>query len=272
MDGAISVAQDFDNWTNHTSTVTVNSSILWRGICVWPKKGFRLTAVRFLLYRLNNPGTMELHVRRIVKLSATAWKMNSTDLNGVTTSDGNTLPTGSPYELREFALPSSIDLHPGMGYAIMIGAPAANGSNYVGMRYDSTAYTVATSWQVERACYGSSADSGATLSYRATNLMYYALRGTSLGEVQYGGCDIYGLTVANPNASFSIGRLFRNLSGSTLTINEIGLYGAVRQAYYASEGGILPYAVCLARDLVSPAISLGNTEMLLVTYTPQITV
>ena len=65
-----------------------------------------------------------------------------------------------------------------------------------------------------------------------------------------------------PNASFDIERIFRNISGGDITINEIGVY--VIADYYA-------YNYCIIRDKLAQGVMVSNGEFLKVKYTIKIT-
>ncbi|MFC1994907.1 hypothetical protein ACFLVK_00680, partial [Chloroflexota bacterium] len=114
-------------------------------------------------------------------------------------------------------------------------------------------------------------------THSAANWMMYKVYGTSVGEFEYGGNDIFGYTVANPNALFNIRRLFRNNAGVALTVNECGIYAAGIEYLVGSGDNDTSWRtnvhpICIARDLVSPGVAVADGEDLAVTYTPQITV
>ena len=91
--------------------------------------------------------------------------------------------------------------------------------------------------------------------------------GRATGQLEYGGCELINIAFVAPNGEFTIRRYFTNASGGSITINEIGIYsvGTDFDTYYA-------WPFCVARDIVSPGIAVANTELLRVTYVPQITV
>jgi hypothetical protein len=62
---------------------------------------------------------------------------------------------------------------------------------------------------------------------------------------------------------FLAGRTFTNLSGGDITVNEMGLY------VYHSVG---PYYYCIARDLVSPGVTIVDQKIAYFQYKFQITV
>jgi hypothetical protein len=270
LGASVGAAADFDNYqVGSNSAMTTNAANTWVGCVVYATRGFRLTGVRFLMYRLGSPGTLTLHIRRGKfndDSSSVSWKQSTTDLNGLTTTNGDTLPTSPTYELREFTLPTPINIHPGIPYHFMISCALGAASVYGAIRYQSSLTN-------PRCCVLTSTDAGVSLSITTTSTPYFALRGTCQAEVEYGGSDIFGLLVANPNAQFTLGRIFRNLSGETINVREVGLYGSYTAFYNATSDSVAnAYSACIARDTVSPAIALADGENLMVTYTPQITV
>lgn len=91
--------------------------------------------------------------------------------------------------------------------------------------------------------------------------------GEGAGQLLYGGCELYGLTFADPNGQFVIRRYFTNVLGGAITVQEVGIYSP---AYSTTMRAC--YIFCIARDVVAPGITVNNGEILRVTYTPQITV
>jgi hypothetical protein len=95
------------------------------------------------------------------------------------------------------------------------------------------------------------------------------VHGGGVGQLEIGGCEFMNLVIANPNASFDIRRFFTNRAGGSLTINECGIY-ALCAANGSAGGFVWPF--CIARDLVTPGITVNNGEILRVIYNLQITV
>lgn len=89
--------------------------------------------------------------------------------------------------------------------------------------------------------------------------------GTSADTLEYLSCAAGDHTESDPNASWTLERFFRNSSGGTITINEVGVYADM----YGSSVTCL-YNYCIVRDLVSPAETVNDGEYLKVTYTFQI--
>jgi len=88
--------------------------------------------------------------------------------------------------------------------------------------------------------------------------------GEGAGQLLYGGCELYGLTFANPNGQFTIRRYFTNVAGGAIAVVEAGIYASALTS-------ALLYSFCIARDVFA-AVTVNNGEILRVTYVPQITV
>lgn len=92
------------------------------------------------------------------------------------------------------------------------------------------------------------------------------LHGVAAGTLLHGSTECFSLTFADPNGQFTIRRYFTNASGGNVTIEEVGIYA---YGFLTLNTGAL---FCIARDVLGAAIVLNDTELLEVTYTPQITV
>jgi len=92
------------------------------------------------------------------------------------------------------------------------------------------------------------------------------VHGDGAGELEYGGCEPIGLTIADPNGEFTLRRYFTNSSGGGITVEEVGIYslGSDWDGYF-----VWPFAI--TRDLTG-GVAVANTELLRVTYVIQITV
>ena len=110
----------------------------WWAQTFTPSTAHKITSVKLLLYRAGSPGTITVSIR------ATDGSGHPTggDLCSGTTN-GNTLPTGSPYEWREITLGAGCDLSAGTKYAIVARATSGSSSNKVYWRSDSTSPTYA---------------------------------------------------------------------------------------------------------------------------------
>jgi len=92
--------------------------------------------------------------------------------------------------------------------------------------------------------------------------------GEIAGQLLYGGCELYGLTINVPGGTgqFSIRRYFTNVLGGAIAVAEVGLYSP---GYNATD---TCYVFCIHREVVAPAVTVNNGEILRVTITPQIAV
>jgi len=90
--------------------------------------------------------------------------------------------------------------------------------------------------------------------------------GEAAGQLLYGGCELYGLTFANPNGQFTIRRYFTNVLGGAIAVVEAGIY-----IWAIDTLNNPPFSFCIARDVFA-AVTVNNGEILRVTYVPQTTV
>jgi len=93
--------------------------------------------------------------------------------------------------------------------------------------------------------------------------------GDGAGEMEYGGCELIGMTIADPNGQFTIRRYFTNSSGGGITVQEAGIYAVGTICAGAALAWAWPF--CIARDLTG-GVAVADTELLRATYVVQITV
>lgn len=93
------------------------------------------------------------------------------------------------------------------------------------------------------------------------NLVTPAAHGTAATNIVHYGC--YGLNYVTgaSTASFDVERIFRNDSGGTIVVAEIGMYSI---AYLSNGTG---FGFCILRDVLGATISVLNGEYLKVKYT-----
>ncbi len=185
------------------------------------------------------------------------------DISGVTPGD---------IEVATFATP--VDLYAGHRYFIVchqIGGAAGNRYNW---RYQSITPTYERAWQpvsTNLCRRQNSANSGATWGQSTQEVMMFTAVGRSQGEFEHGGTMVGNLVIADPNASMDITKFFVNNSGGAIDIAEVGIQSFSWQSGNGGNGN-QAQPILIARDVVGPAVTVANTEILLVTYTPQITV
>jgi hypothetical protein len=87
-------------------------------------------------------------------------------------------------------------------------------------------------------------------------------QGTGSGQLEYSANGCGAVSAVNPTATMTLERIFRNASGGSITINEIGIYSLCHQNIY-----------CLARDMISAApVTMADGDYIKIIYTFTITV
>ncbi|MBA7478565.1 hypothetical protein ES707_13992 [subsurface metagenome] len=84
-------------------------------------------------------------------------------------------------------------------------------------------------------------------------------------EIEYGGTEVLSPIFSDPNGEFTIRTYLTNNSGQSITVEEVGIQAA------GEDTTPVAYAFLIARDLTG-GIAVADTEILRVTYVPQITV
>ena len=85
--------------------------------------------------------------------------------------------------------------------------------------------------------------------------------GVATGEIEYFANIFTTVVVSAPNASFTVNRIFRNGSGGSVTIKEIGIYAMSEDAY----------TYCIIRDVLGVPVTMDDGDYLKITYTFQVT-
>lgn len=89
------------------------------------------------------------------------------------------------------------------------------------------------------------------------------LNGTTTNKIEYLACGVNNLQIGSTTSSFDLVRLFRNSSGGSVTIREVGVY--VISGYVSTR--FFPNRFCIIRDIVSPEQTVSDGEYLKITYT-----
>lgn len=132
----------------------------WEAQTFTPSVAHKITSVKLKLYRTGSPGTITVSIQG----TDGSGHPDGVDLCSGTTN-GNTLPTGSPYEWREITLGSGHDLSAGTKYAIVVRAVSGDFSNRLNWRNDALSPTYGGG------CLESSTNSGSSWS-SFTNIDY----------------------------------------------------------------------------------------------------
>jgi hypothetical protein len=220
-----------------------------RFVCRWPHQ---LRKVRLKLYREGSPGTITVSVRDTE---------TGADLV-VGTTNGDTLTTDPGGEWRDFNFSSPYcDLEFLKTYYITIRATAGDSSNSVHVVCDD-----AGTYDAGYMRYSTSSGTSWSSISGSPDALFEEYGRNLENGLEYGGCECLPPLISAPDAEFTIRRFFTNASGISWTINEVGIYAVGN--HYPGEC----WTFCIARDLVSPGISLADTELLKVSYVPKITV
>ena len=144
-------------YESYTTASNINSGSInatsWIAQTFTPSTAHKITSVKLLLYRYSTPGTITVGIR------ATDGSGHPTggDLCSGTTN-GDTLPTGSPYEWREITLGAGATLSADTKYAIVARALSASGVK-------KAIWRVRNPGGYDGGAYGASGDSGGTWSF-----------------------------------------------------------------------------------------------------------
>ena len=160
LNATAGIAVQYEWWANDTNNNWNNTGIqsLIVGLCEYYNTGYdasasvyvnwfaqtftvgvtahTVTSVKLLLGRSGSPGTVTVSIR-----TTDGTHPNGTDLTNGTT-DGNTLPTGAPYEWREITL-TELSLNASTKYAIVVRALNGNATNTLYWFCDITSPTYA---------------------------------------------------------------------------------------------------------------------------------
>ena len=111
--------------------------------------------------------------------------------------------------------------------------------------------------------YGIVAGTGSTAvteaDYKIGSLI---ANGTGSGQLSYSNVSVTLPVTVNGTTSFTTSRTLSNSSGSTITINEIGLYCATGSTYY----------FCLVHDIIAGGQAVQTGHTLTITYTIAVTI
>ena len=95
------------------------------------------------------------------------------------------------------------------------------------------------------------------------NLVAPIEHGSTSGKMVHYGCYGLNYTTGASSASFDVERIFRNDSGGSIVVAEIGMYAASGIAPGTNQGS----AYCILRDVLGATVTVLNGEYLKVKYT-----
>jgi len=221
-------------------------------------KALHITSVKLKVFRTGSPGNMTVAIQK----ADAAGKPDGVDL-GTKDVSCDAIAAASPGEWVTWTFAASIAIEPWTTYCIVVrgGVDASNELNWRNDGSDPT-YT--------RGSLLYSSNAGATWSAPSTidDYMFEVWGQVEAGEeqIEYGGCELLNITFSDPNGEFTIRRYFTNASDGSITVEEVGIY-----AVGTDFNDCYAWPFLIARDLTG-GIAVADTEILRVTYVPQITV
>lgn len=270
------VAALFESYAaGEDTSYDINAAANWAGQEFIPAVSHRVTSVWIKIYKAAAPGNLTVRIRAAdFKGAALDYVPSQTDLASGTILEA-AIPGASPGALTQCVFATPVDLYAGHRYYIVINAPGAGGANHVYWRYDTAGATYLRAFQTQTADTftrrHTSADSGVTWAPSTNSCFMFEEWGQSVGEFEYGGCDLSNINFPAGTGEFTIRRYMENHSGFAITVYEVGIAAA---GLIHAAGINYPYAVpfLIARDRVVGGIAVADGELLRVTYVPHIAV
>lgn len=236
------------------------------GIVYTPLRTMSLTAMRLKCCRTGNPGNVTAVIANINSNAAATY------LEGSTLATSNVVNANlwlvSPGQDEQFTFAAPVTLQAGCTYIIYITPAYVSAGNLATIRMANLAATI------NYRCLAFTAQTTAPVPLWSYGVPF-KIYGTTKAEMEFSGTDIYGLTVADPNASFHLRRIFLNNAGENIEINECGIYFPMTHYFVPFEAyqwQLTQFIVCAARDIIAPHIDVAHGESLEIVYTPSITV
>lgn len=178
-----------------------------------PSEAHKITSVKLLLYRKGSSGTITVRIRATSGGLPTGGNLCSG------TTDGNTLPTESPYEWREITLGDGYDLEADTQYAIVVEPAGTDANNRAFWRYDGSDPTYAGG----NYAYG---ENGNWNGYDGADFMFEEW-GEAGGVTHYASATLSGVgTLAGIGRGIFIGKSTLSGIGTLSAIGSFWQYGA----------------------------------------------
>ena len=275
----------FDSYAAGEDAGTVMDNINdWCAQGFIPKTTHRIYSVRVKISKAGAPGNLTVGIKGSDFVQGSGgdtsfnWSNPTTalcpDIVSGTIVEAD-IPGAAALTSCVFATP--IDVIAGRRYFITLRALGASAGNSVTWRFDTGGATFEhnpswTSANTGLTFKSISTNGGATYGIVEGSCYMFEDIGRSVGELQYGGCNVENLVIANPNASFDIKRFFTNHTGGNITVQEAGIMAAAKRGgTVAAKYNTAASPFLIARDVFAGVV-IADTEILLVTYTPTITV
>jgi hypothetical protein len=273
-DGADATIESFD--TGDTSQQIVHGNN-WVGQPFVPISDFRCSEVEVKVFKTGAPpADLEVLICQMdsIDYSSHIYALSATPLASGNIAAAAVGATPGAFVAATMTVP--VTLIAGVTYCIVLKMVGGDAGNSYSWRLNAaSSFMRAISWASHNVFTyrTTSANAGATWAVGANGTTHmFRARGRSIGDFEHGGTDVHGLTIADPNASFEIRKFFTNNSGASIDVQEVGLNTFMKSQATAGGGAGRIIPIQIARDVVAPAVAVDDTEILLVTYTPSITV
>ncbi|GAJ24889.1 unnamed protein product, partial [marine sediment metagenome] len=211
-------------------------TVNWAGQTFRAQHHHKLYSVKIKAYRVGTPGTVTVDIFAGRWTGMDIAPVGSALVSG--TFDGDLITDDVGGEWVEITFGSQIEIVPGMDYVIVLHC-GGGFPDSIHWLYDATTPTY------PRGCRNYSNNSGGSWNTEELHDHMFEEIGRSSGELQYGGCELTDILfsgLAPHNGEFSIRRFFKNNSGESRTVNEVGIHAA--GAAYVDK---CVYAFCIAR-------------------------
>lgn len=253
--------------------ITNDNCQLAQAFC--PQNDFRCSSVELKLFKTLAPAgplTVEIRAPENAVSGVTQIKPTTTVLATGTILSAAIGASPGAFVACNFGTP--FDCYAGHKYFIVCHSAGVDGANYFSWRHDTAGALY------DRAIYSTTynhvnfrartLDAWVTSSSDVDSDYMFRTIGRSIGEMEYGGCEVVHRVTADPNDAFDIRRFFYNRSGGAITVNEVGI-AAQFKSYSSVAGARKTLPMLIARDVVA-GVAVANNEILLATYTPSIAV
>lgn len=258
------------------SSYNIDDADEWGGQEFIPTVSHRVTSVWVKIYKAGAPGDLTVSIRgsRSKTVATVDYQPALTTIVTGTIAEGD-IPAASPGALTQCVFATPADLYAGHRYYIVLNCPGAAGANDIYWRYDTAGATYTKAWDSASTAITrkhTSPNTGETWTDTTGECFMFEEWGQSIGEFEYGGCELSNLNFADPDGEFTIRRYLENHCGAAITVNEVGITAV--GVYYSETVTYSPFAdtFLIARDIVGGGIAVADGELLRVTYVPQITV
>ena len=231
-----------------------------------PYVSHRISSVRLKSYKEGSPGDLTVAIQgaRYGRLGGSPYRYYQPAYSGNILVSGAipeaSMPSASPGDFVECTFPSPVDVYAGHVYFIVAYIAGGSSSNSVHWRYGG--------YYAKWPGYWYSTDGAASWNAVAGNECFlFEEKGQSIGELEYGGCELLAPVFSNPDGPLTIRRFFTNNCGQAITVSEVGM-----QSVGTDYGDRCAWPFLVARDVVSPGIEVASGQLLKVEYIPRITV